>query len=296
MKLLPIIFIFVWISSAVSSLAEQSNNHSHKKPPQLMLANNYEANTALSLGDYWVSEKLDGVRAYWDGKQLFTRNGNPISIPESAIEQLPATKLDGELWLGRGTFAQINGLILSHNALSQEWNNVRYMVFDAPDYPGVFNDRLREIQRIYHLHPNNFWRPVEHFKIQTTVELELKLASIEALGGEGLMLHNGNSHYRATRTDDLLKVKSYQDAEATVINHLPGKGKYSGMLGAIVVRNEAGQKFAIGTGFSEAERQSPPPIGSLVTYKYYGLTNKGKPRFASFLRVRTPAADTKAAP
>jgi DNA ligase-1 len=81
-------------------------------------------------------------------------------------------------------------------------------------------------------------------------------------------------------------MKPWHDAEAIVIAHQPGKGKYSGMLGALRVRTSAGVEFMLGTGLSDSDRRNPPPIGSVVTFRYRELTNRGQPRFASFLRVR----------
>jgi DNA ligase-1 len=101
------------------------------------------------------------------------------------------------------------------------------------------------------------------------------------------MLHNGNAMYRAGRTIDLLKVKRFEDAEALVIAHLPGKGKYHNMLGALLVKTHDGKQFRIGSGFSDAERRHPPPIGSSITYQYTGFTRKGIPKFASFQRIRS---------
>ena len=91
---------------------------------------------------------------------------------------------------------------------------------------------------------------------------------------------------RATRNDDLLKLKTYLDAEARVLKIISGKKKFQGMMGAILVENEEGIKFKIGSGFSDSTRKNPPAIGSIITYKYYGKTKDNKPRFASFLMIR----------
>ena len=112
------------------------------------------------------------------------------------------------------------------------------------------------------------------------------LGKVESEGGEGLMLRRGGSLHATGRSDDLLKVKRYDDAEAVVVAHLAGSGKYEGMLGSVRVRRDDGRQFRIGTGFSDEQRENPPPVGATITYKYYGFTSTGLPRFASFLRVR----------
>ena len=128
---------------------------------------------------------------------------------------------------------------------------------------------------------------VEQRKFRDERDLMKHLDDVVDAGGEGLMLHLGSAQYRANRSDDLLKLKRYQDAEATVIEHLPGKGKYKGMLGSLMVETPDGKRFKIGSGFSDIQRQTPPAIGTTISYKYYGLTGNGTPRFASFLRIRS---------
>lgn len=100
------------------------------------------------------------------------------------------------------------------------------------------------------------------------------------------MLHRADAAWQTGRSDVLLKMKPQHDTEAVVVAHVPGKGKYEGMLGALVVETPEGRRFRLGTGFSDAQRKAPPPVGSTVTYRYRDVTANGVPRFASFLRVR----------
>ncbi|MBK1717127.1 DNA ligase [Thiocystis violacea] len=252
--------------------------------PDLVLANLYREGVELS--DYWVSEKLDGVRAYWDGTRLISRGGQRIETPDWFTADFPSVPLDGELWMGRGTFEQLSGTVRRQEPDPQAWRSVRYMVFDLPGLSAPFGQRLQALQRLLAGSANQRIAAVEQFRVADHADLMERLAAVVRAGGEGLMLHRDGSAYRAGRTDDLLKVKPYLDAEARVIAHRPGKGKYEGMLGALVVEEPDGPRFRIGTGFSDAERRSPPPIGSTVTFRYQGRTSAGIPRFASFERVR----------
>ena len=129
-------------------------------------------------------------------------------------------------------------------------------------------------------------QPVAQRMLADRAALQAMLKKTVNGGGEGLMLHRGGSLYRGERTDDLLKLKPYEDAEATVVAHVPGKGKYAGALGALLVQTLGGLRFKLGTGFSDAQRRDPPPIGGLVTYRYVSLNPSGVPRSASFLRVQ----------
>ncbi|TCT18201.1 DNA ligase [Thiobaca trueperi] len=252
--------------------------------PALMLANTYQEGIDLSV--YWVSEKLDGVRAYWNGKRLVSRGGNPIQSPDWFTAGFPSEPLDGELWMGRGTFERLSGAVRRQTPDPDVWRTVRFMVFDLPGVDAPFGQRLQSLRRILAGSPSHYLAPVEQFRVADHAELMARLDAVVAAGGEGLMLHRDGSSYRAGRTNDLLKVKPYQDAEARVIGHLPGQGKYAGMLGALLVEDREGRRFRLGSGFTDAQRRDPPSVGSLVTFKYRGYTNKGTPRFASFLRVR----------
>ena len=253
-------------------------------PPNLQLANTYRAE--INLQDYWVSEKYDGVRAYWNGSQLISRQGNVINAPAWFTAPLTDTPLDGELWLSRGKFEKLSGIIRRHKPTDADWYAIKYMVFDLPESPHVFDLRLQQLGQLVETINTMHVKLVEQIKISSQEQLLLKLDQIVAANGEGLMLHRGSSLYSHTRSDDLLKLKKHADAEAVVIQHLPGKGKFKGMLGSLMVEGKNNKRFKIGTGFSNSERKNPPPVGSIITCKYFGLTNTGLPRFASFMRIR----------
>ncbi len=254
--------------------------------PALMLANIYAEGVDLSA--YWVSEKLDGMRAFWDGERLVSRGGHPIHAPNWFTAGFPAVPLDGELWMGRGTFERLSGAVRRQQPDPDDWRQIRLMVFDQPTPDATFGQRLQMLRTLIPAARSPYLRLVEQFRVAGHAELMQHLDAVIQAGGEGLMMHRDDSRYRAGRTDDLLKVKPYLDAEATVIAQLPGRGKYQGMLGALLVEDAAGRRFRLGSGFTDAERRRPPPVGSLVTFKYQGETEQGLPRFACFLRVRVP--------
>lgn len=264
------------LSIAISSLSANS------KAP-VMLAQSWDK--TMNTKGWWMSEKFDGVRAYWTGKELVSRSGNQFHAPNWFTKELPDFPLDGELWLGRDRFAETISIVRQQSP-HQGWDKVRYTIFDAPQVEGDFEQRLTFIQDWFAKRPHPYIQLVEHEKCRDNTHLENKLRQIETLGGEGIMLRRPHSPYTVGRSKDLLKVKSYQDAEAQVIGHVAGKGKNTGRLGALWVEMPNGIRFKIGTGFSDQERKSPPPIGSTITFKYNGFHQSGIPRFASFLRVR----------
>lgn len=250
----------------------------------LLLAGTEHGQSDVSL--YLVSEKLDGVRAFWDGKALRTRNGNVINAPDWFVERFPERALDGELWIGRGKFDLLSGMVRRQVPDDAEWRQIRYLVFELPNAAGSFRERAEVLRREIEQADVPWLQVVGQFEMSDRKSLDLKLNEILKLGGEGVMLHRADATYTTGRSDVLLKMKLWHDAEARVVGHQPGKGKYAGMLGALKVRTADGVEFMLGTGFNEAERQNPPPIGSLVTYRYRELTKRGVPRFASFYRIR----------
>lgn len=251
--------------------------------PPLMLAQVYHP--GIDLQGYWVSEKYDGVRGYWDGRQLWLRSGNPVEAPAWFTQGWPATPLDGELWAGRGAFDQVAGTLRQQPAQEPRWRQLRFMAFDLPAATESFDARRIALQRL--LGPGSAHLvPVPQQRVADHAALRALLRDIVAAGGEGLMLHRGDAPYRALRSDDLLKLKPYSDAEARVVSQVPGRGKHAGRMGALWVQTGEGIRFKLGTGFSDAQRDDPPAPGAWVVYQFNGLTAKGVPRFARFLRVR----------
>ncbi|ABV37246.1 ATP dependent DNA ligase [Shewanella sediminis HAW-EB3] len=244
-----------------------------------------EKRAEAPISEYLVSEKLDGVRGYWDGTQLFTRSGRLISAPQWFTRGFPDYALDGELWMGRGTFEQISSLIRSKHPKQERWREVKFMVFDLPSHSQVFTERYAIAKN--ELANNSIYLSViEQKRFDSVQALDTWFSRVIEQGGEGLMLHHNQSLYLSGRNRDVIKLKPLYDAEARVVAHQEGQGKFNGMLGALVVETPSGIRFKLGTGFTVSERRHPPKIGSIVTYQYSGLTQKGTPRFASFLRVR----------
>lgn len=252
--------------------------------PDLLLAQDYQDN--IDVRQYWVSEKLDGVRAYWDGKQLISRGGNIIQAPAWFTADFPPRPLDGELWLARQQFAQILSTVSKQQPVNSEWQQLAYYIFELPQAEGTFTERIRMMQLLVQQQNSPYLQLVPQFRVADRATLLATLTQLEQAGAEGLMLHHQDAHYKTGRSADLLKLKTYQDAEATVIGYRPGRGKYQGMVGALIVRTPEGLEFAIGSGLTDALRQTPPAIGSEITYRYNGYTSNGIPRFARFLRER----------
>jgi DNA ligase-1 len=280
--LLPsIIGLSLVVLAVVASAAEPAAVSS---APTLLLAERYHRD--IDVSRYWVSEKLDGVRATWDGKALRFRSGNPVPAPQWFVAALPDQPLDGELWLGRGRFDRLSAIVRRQVPDDAEWRQVRYMIFELPDAPGSFGDRSERIKALVATAGLPWLQAVVQFRLADDAALQKKLREIVRQGGEGLMLHRADAAYETGRSSALLKLTPWLDAEATVIAHLPGKGKYAGMTGALQMELPDGRRFALGSGLSDALRRSPPPVGTLVTYRYRELTTGGMPRFPRYLRVR----------
>ncbi|GAA0824887.1 DNA ligase [Marinomonas arenicola] len=239
-----------------------------------------------SVADFLISEKYDGVRGIWTGSELLSRTGKRIHAPSWFTEALPNVWLDGELWSKRGDFQFIASVTSKASPIDSEWRQLQYLVFDAPDYEHTFLERSRRYRHLVTQLNVPFVVAVEQFTLADNQQLAERLEQYVRRGAEGLMLHRKSAMFSGGRSDNLLKLKPFMDDEATVVGISPGKGKYTNQMGALLVETPAGIRFKIGSGFSDAERANPPSIGATITYKYHGHTNKGVPRFASFLRVR----------
>lgn len=277
------LIVVLWLLTVAILRALPADSVPEKSDPALLLANVWTP--AINPAGWWMSEKYDGLRGFWDGRKLWSRKGRAIAAPDYFLAELPKDiALDGELWMGRGKFEETISAVLSQTP-DERWKRVRFMVFDAPQAKGTFEQRM-EFLRATLSAGNQFAKPVIQTRCEGAAQLMAERDRIVSEGGEGLMLRKPESEYEAGRSPTLLKVKPLDDAEATVIAHLPGKGKNAGKLGALRVRTAEGREFSIGTGFTDAQREMPPPIGTLVTYRFRGQTAKGLPRFPSFLRVR----------
>ena len=251
--------------------------------PDVQLAR--EAPKGISPKGYLVSEKYDGVRALWDGSVLRFRSGRSVAAPAWFTAKLPAVALDGELWRERGSFDALSATVRKTSPVDVEWQSLSYMVFDAPQAEGPFSRRLAVLQDLARTVSWAQFQAVEQWSLPDARALQDKLKAVVLAGGEGLMLHLASAPISSGRSDVLLKLKPLHDAEALVTGHVNGKGRFEGLLGALEVQASGGQRFRLGTGFSEDQRRHPPAIGSQVTYTYSELTPSGKPRFARFLRV-----------
>ena len=279
-QLLLILVFFTFIIGVFPLAAGDTNDKDQNIDP--LLAKVYKQE---NVSEWWVSEKLDGVRAIWNGKKLHFRSGKLISAPDWFIENFPEQLMDGELWMGRGTFEKLSGIVRKIQPNHNEWRQVSYMLFELPEHPGTFTRRVRKMVKLTETLKISWLQPIPQIRLNSEDALLNMLDEIVTKGGEGLMLHRADSLYHSGRSDDLLKLKPWQDAEATVVEILPGKGKFSGMMGSLLVTDESGRIFRIGTGFSNKERRNPPTVGTVITYKFTGTTNKGLPKFASFLRI-----------
>jgi len=274
--------------NGATSAAAASNATSDVVPapavPVLMLASDWPSGEDPA--GFLVSEKLDGVRALWDGQTLRFRSGLPIAAPGWFTAALPKAALDGELWLGRGRFDELSGIVRHAEPVDADWRAVRYMVFDLPGRPVPFGQRVQQLQAVVAQAQQPWLQVVAQQQVPNAVALQALLKQTVADGGEGLVLHRASALWSPGRSTTLLKFKPVADDDARVVAHLPGKGRNAGRLGALLLELPNGQRFALGSGFSDAQRANPPPVGSLVTYRYRDRTPKGLPRFASFLRVR----------
>lgn len=241
----------------------------------------YEEN--MEINNWLMSEKLDGIRAYWNKKELLTRNGNKINAPKWFLEQLPDFELDGELWTKRDDFENIQNIVMDKNP-SLKWKEITYNIFEVPNQKGDFFYRLEKVKQYIKKNNPAHLKVIEQIKIKNKEHLENYLEELISKKAEGIIIKNPKSEYFTGRSSNILKVKKFSDMEGEVIGiNISSKTK---VLKSLKIKLFDGTTFNLGGGFTKEQRESPPKIGEIITFKYYGFTKNGKPKFASFLRVR----------
>lgn len=251
--------------------------------PKVLLAQSWEAH--IDPTGYWMSEKLDGVRAIWDGETFKSRQGNLFYAPDWFVAGFPKTPLDGELWIGRGLFQKTVSVVRRQDK-SEHWKKVRFVMFDAPDHGGEFEARMEYMHENFGAEQLEYAEVLTHEICRGVEHLREELERVEGLSGEGLMLRQAKSEYIGSRSTTLLKVKTFYDAEAKVIGYKGGQGRHRNRVGALELITPEGVTFFAGTGLSDAERENPPAVGTLVTYRFQELTDAGVPRFPTYVGER----------
>ena len=259
-----------------------------------------------NVGGWLASEKLDGVRAYWDGRNLRSRNGKILAAPEGWSAHFPPFALDGELYTARGEFEKIQSTVMDKTPSVTAWSEIKFHVFDVPEANGGLLERLSELEKFIAKNPQagQNLKIIKQVKVKDNAEFEAFAEAVIAKGGEGAVVREPNAPYERKRSKNALKYKKFKDAECEVTAINAGTGKYAGFMGSVtckalsaagsntdeqndeLLQPASGVKFKIGSGFSDEDRANPPKIGSIITYKYQNLTAKGLPRFPVFLRVR----------
>ena len=251
---------------------------------KVMLAHNY---TNQNITNWWMSEKLDGIRAYWTGEKFLTRTGKEIIPPQSFIQEMPkGIVLDGELCAGRNKFNLTSSIVRKTKNVENyvdDWiDNITYNVFDTVcDHPferrmGILHDKIINYKYI---------KIVEQTKVKNINHLNTELQKIINIDGEGLMLREPKSMYERKRSKSLLKVKKFHDMEVKIVGYKEGTGKYKGMLGSYECETKEGSRFNCGSGLNDNDRINRLDIGVFITVKYFELSKDGVPRFPIYLRV-----------
>lgn len=236
-----------------------------------------------NISGWYMSEKLDGIRGYWDGEKLYSKNKKEIIVPRSFTKNFPPFELDGELWSQRDDFEFIQSTVLD-KIPSKSWANITYNIFEVPHSKGDFRTRLEKAKQWFEKYPNENVNIIKQTLCKDEEELLKYLDKIVDLKGEGIIVKDPSLPYHTGRSPYILKVKKAYDMEGEVIGINYRNGVK--ILKSLIVKLSNGVVFNLGGGFSDKQRKKPPKIGEIVTFKYYGFTKNGKPKFTSFLRVR----------
>ena len=255
--------------------------------PDIMLLKPYHS-VDLTQGQWVWSEKFDGVRAFWDGHDLLSRGGKVIHAPAWFLAALPPFAIDGELWSGRGQFAQTVSIVRQQQPDSR-WRQIHYQIFEVPNQPGGLKQRLAKLRTFLQRHPVSFIHIIAQHPVNREQALQKAFHQVIQRGGEGLVVRRADLPYQTGRLATALKLKPFEEAECEVVGYRPGKGKYQGKVGSLICQMSNGQNVRLGSGLTDALRAHPPKIGTVVTFKFMGKTQQGHPRHPVFLRIRQDA-------
>ena len=252
-----------------------------------------------NVSGWLASEKLDGVRAYWDGENLLSRQGKRLNAPQSFTKNFPKFALDGELYANGLKFEEIQATVMDKLPDEKAWSRLKFHVFDVPEASGGLPRRLEVLAKFLKNEPNDNLIIIKQIKMHDNAQFLKFTKDIIARGGEGAVVREPNASYERKRSKNALKFKKFKDAECEVISINKGSGKNANLAGSLTCKalggkdkeekageSKEGTTFKIGSGLSDKNRQDPPKIGSIITYKFQNLTANGKPRFPIFLRVR----------
>jgi DNA ligase-1 len=269
---------------------------------------------------WWASEKMDGLRALWNGASLVTRASpgkDPkafSSAPAWFVAALPpGFALDGELWMGRGKFHEVAGISNAKEPDELKWRRVRYAVFDAPAVAGGLEARLGAARAAV-LGSRRRWSKSAAAKrvypvavvalkaVRDDAHLDAMMRETVAKGGEGLVLRSPGGPYVPRRSKHMLKMKAAEDTEMVVTGHQAGAGRHAGAMGALVGEEldangkKTGLRVVVGTGFTDAQRRDHLalyPVGTVVSVAFMERTPAGALRMPSFRGVREDKAVLK---
>jgi DNA ligase-1 len=275
-----------WCAAVDAAAPATTPSGSQTPVPAVLLAKKYKAQDPSC---YWMSEKLDGVRAIWDGTTFWSRAGNEFNAPAWFREGMPRnTVLDGELFAGRGLFRDTISAVRRKIPNDKQWKQIRYLAFDVPLVPGTFEQRMAELNTVVARAPKKSHLEVVVQKVCGGQRaLDAFHRQLEAKGGEGVMLRLKGSPYEHKRSSTLLKVKNFIDDEARIIGYQDGAGKHTGVLGAYHAELlSSGARFRVGTGLTDKHRRNPHKLGTVITVRYFELTPDGKPRFPVYIAAR----------
>ncbi len=308
------------------------------------------------IGGWLMSEKLDGMRCFWDGgvsrgestseivyaaklrettaTGLWSRYGNPIFAPPWFLDSLPPFPLDGELWAGRGQF-QKTVSICRKQTFDPRWTDIQYAVYSSPPWAamltpgeiknpnlelvipkmeapvagavGAFKDELKFLRKlkskVCFLHQQT---KLDAFEPSAREQVEYYMKQVVAKGGEGVVLRNPDAPWQPKRHAGILKYKPCSDDEGTLVGFIAGKGKLSGMIGALILdyhgkrlelsgmtneerawEDAEGVRLSIGRPGDEVKSQGRYfKTGDKITFKYREFTKDGIPREARYFRIR----------
>lgn len=272
-------------------ITEERREKTPREVPEVMLAHKYQEK--FHTGPYYVSEKLDGIRAITFKGKLYTRNGLKIHAPQWFLDSIPEGSYDGELWTTRGDFQKLSSIVRKKIPRDSEWKTVSYRIFDDYDSKNTFSATYNRLKKKLPLCGSSNSRVCLEPQTYTESHNEImqQFRQVRNKNGEGVILRKNTPYKQGVRTENMLKVKEFQEREATIVGFTYyEKGRLKSLVCEWTTHNGRKVQFKVFNGISEGMKHNGGKeffkIGDQVTVQFYEYTKNGLPRFPVFKGVR----------
>jgi len=258
---------------------------------EVMLASQYAKAKHKLIYPCYSSPKIDGVRALYADGVFYSRTGHVYRgldhIKQALDTSFGNVEVDGELIVPGLSFQKSCGLLRR----AEDTPTAVYNIFDMPSISDTLSHRLFVLHRAFvTIEQRSCIQLVPHNLVDTYAEVNRLYDAYRQQGYEGSVLKNAKAKYQKKRSMDWIKLKNLQSITLRVVDTLPGKGKYTDVVGKLVAELPNGDIVKVGSGLTDYDRHffnsKESIIGKLIEVEYHELTPDKSLREPRFKGIR----------